>query len=199
MTRDEAKKIVRLMMVFFPNYDPQKNGTSLSEAVNAWEVGMSDLPYQVVEDGLVVWANSNHKFAPIVGELRNLILGIANPDDDLDEMKAWFMVVKAVSNSIYNAEPEFERLPSIVQETVGGPNMLYKWATTDEATFNTVIQSNFMRSFRAVKARKAEERAIPAAIRQRIKTTLAQLEVNTKPRLNQTETKPEPRLNQTET
>lgn len=191
MTRDETKKIIMAIVAFFPNWDPTRNGGNLSATVTAWYIVMSDFPYQPIEAALKAYVRVNKSgFAPSPGQLIDLMYEIAH-DDDLSDMEAWRMVTRAVSNSIYNAEAEFAKLPPSIKKAVGGADVLREWATTtDVSSFQTVIQSNFLRSYRTVKAREAEDRAIPVEVRQLIKDTIAQLEA--KPGLNHVETKPEP-------
>ena len=58
-----------------------------------------------------------------------------------------------------------ERLPELLQRIVGSPDQLAEWERVDDDKIDTVIQSNFMRSFRARAANEREYLALPTDIR----------------------------------
>lgn len=74
---------------------------------------------------------------------------------ELNEMAAWEMVQKAIRNSGYHAEEEFEKLPEIVQKSVVSPSQLKEWALTENLNVE-VVSSNFMRTYRVERARENE-------------------------------------------
>ena len=84
----------------------------------------------------------------------------------MSEMEAWQMVVSAIS--YYNASETFERLPPILRRIIGSPNQLREWAVMESETVNSVVQSNFMRSYKAVAAREKEHAMLPESTKQMI-------------------------------
>ena len=76
-------------------------------------------------------------------------------------MEAWALVSRAIQNGQNGAEEEFAKLPEIVQKAVGSPSLLRSWATTDERSIENVVQSNFMRTYRAELSRKREVQTMP--------------------------------------
>ena len=66
------------------------------------------------------------------------------------------MVRTAASNSTYHAKEEFEKLPPCVQRAVGSPGTLEKWAKTEQTDLETVVQSNFLRTYATVLAKQKE-------------------------------------------
>jgi hypothetical protein len=70
--------------------------------------------------------------------------------------------------SYYNAAEEFQRLPPLLQRIVGSPNQLREWAIMEAETVNSVVQSNFMRSYKAVVAQEKERAMLPESTRQMI-------------------------------
>ena len=81
-------------------------------------------------------------------------------------MEAWSLVRRAISNSTYNAEQEFERLPEAVQRAVGSPANLREMAALDIERVETVEQSHFIRAYDAAIKRAAEDAKIPAKVRE---------------------------------
>ena len=68
-------------------------------------------------------------------------------------MEAWGLVYRAICNSSYDSEKRFNELPETIQRLVGTPKQLREWATTENLNVS-VIQSNFMRSYKVMAERK---------------------------------------------
>ena len=89
-------------------------------------------------------------------------------------MSAWALVSRALRNGTYGAEEEFNKLPDDVKRAVGSPEQLHNWATTDEKTVETVIQSNFMRTYRTVIERKNQTAMLPESIKHTLGLTMGE-------------------------
>lgn len=160
MTRDEAKKIVMIIASTFPNWRPN----NLSFTVDAWTAMLEEYSYTQIGAALHAYIKTDSSgFAPSVGQLIGLIDRATNKED-LNEMEAWSMVSKALRNGIYGAETEFDKLPETVQRAVGSPEMLRSWALSDMKSIETVIQSNFQRTYREVLKIQTEQRKIPQKV-----------------------------------
>ena len=83
----------------------------------------------------------------------------------LTEAEVWAKLNKAVSNSAYNAREEFEKLPEDIRQLVGSPSQLHEWALIGRNEFQTVLQSNFLRSYRAKQQQNRELGKLPADVR----------------------------------
>jgi hypothetical protein len=114
-------------------------------------------------------------FPPVIGQVK-AYMRMLMPSDELSEMEAWTLVSRAASRGVYHAKDEFEKLPPLIQETLGSPQTLIDWGMIEERDFQTVTQSNFMRTYRA-KAEKAREyRALPDNVKALIGGAVKQLE-----------------------
>lgn len=161
MTRDETKKIVMIIASTYPNWHP----TDMSFTVDAWASMLESFTYQQIATALKAFILSDTSgFAPSVGQLIGVLDKVGN-GQELSEMEAWSLVSKALRQSTYYAESEFEKLPEIVQKVVGSPSMLRNWAQTDMQSVENVVQSNFMRTYRQELAKSREMRKIPQNIR----------------------------------
>lgn len=164
MTREETVKVIRIMCDCYPNYKPN----NLSETVDVWCMMLEDYSYSQVSVALKAYVTSNASgFAPSIGELIAKIQMITQPQS-LNEMEAWSLVSKALRNGTYGAVEEFSRLPTDVQEAVGSPDNLRNWATSDYKAIETVIQSNFIKTYRSVISRLEETKRIPVEIQKLI-------------------------------
>ena len=95
---------------------------------------------------------------------------ISQPQE-LDGMTAWGLVSKALRNGTYGAVEEFNKLPPLVRQAVGMPDNLKNWATSDYQTIETVIQSNFLRTYETVVKRAKEINRMPDNIKSLIEKT----------------------------
>lgn len=150
MTRDEVKQIVMVLTYTFPSFKPD----NLSRLVDAWSAILGDEDAKAIEQAVVIYCKSNNQFAPTPGQLIDMV----KPQPEyMNEMEAWSLVRRAISNGYYGAEKEFEKLPPEIQKVLGGPSQLRTWAV-DENFNENVAMSNFQRSYRTVLQRVEDER-----------------------------------------
>ena len=169
LTREETVKIIRIMVDSYPNYKPN----DISETVDVWNMMLSDYDYNLVAMALKAYILSDTSgFAPSIGQLVAKIQTISQPQE-LDGMAAWGLVSKALRNGTYGAVEEFNKLPPLVKQAVGMPDNLKNWATSDYQTIETVIQSNFLRTYETVIKRANEINRMPDNIKLLIEKTNA--------------------------
>ena len=169
MTREETVKIIRIMCDCYPNYKPN----NLSETVDVWQMMLDEYSYNQVSIALKAYVTSDTSgFAPSVGEIVAKIQTISQPQE-LDGMAAWGLVSKALRNGAYGAVEEFNKLPPLVKQAVGMPDNLKNWATSDYQTIETVIQSNFLRTYEVIVKRANEINRMPDNIKSLIEKTNA--------------------------
>ena len=161
MTRDEVINILMVIQAAYPNYKPQDK----TVAVNTWYMMLKDYEKEVVEAALKIYiASDTSGFAPAIGQLIDKINTVTAPPE-LNSMAAWGLVSTALRNGNYGAEQEFEKLPSTVKKAVGSPDNLRHWALSDSKSIETVIQSNFIRTYEAEVRRKSEADKTPPDVR----------------------------------
>ena len=83
----------------------------------------------------------------------------------MTEYEAWNTVKKAIGNGYYGCVEEFGKLPEILRRLVGSPNQLRDWATMESEALNTVVASNFMRSYRVRAEREREYLLLPSDVK----------------------------------
>lgn len=161
MTREETVKIIRIMSDCYPNYKPN----NLSETIDVWQMMLDEYSYNQVSIALKAYVTSDTSgFAPSVGEIVAKIQLVSQPQE-LDGMTAWGLVSKALRNGTYGAVEEFKKLPPLVRQAVGMPDNLKNWATSDYQTIETVIQSNFLRTYETAVKRANEINRMPDNIK----------------------------------
>lgn len=164
MTVNEARKIIAVMMVSYPNFKP----IDTELMATTWADMLNEYSYEQVSVALKCYITTDTSgFAPSIGQLIDKLKTVEQPQE-LNELQAWGLVRKAINNSGYHSEEEFAKLPPLVQKAVGTPGQLKQWGMSDIESIETVAQSNFMRTYRAVVKREDEVSRMPIEIRQLI-------------------------------
>ena len=161
MTRDETIELLMMVQAAFPNYKPPDK----TVAVNTWFLMLADYPYQQVQMALKAYiATDTSGFAPSIGQIIDKMQMI-NSHAEQNEMEAWSLVSKALRNGNYKSKAELDKLPDLVQEPVGSPENLHNWAQADIKSVESVIQSNFIKSYRLAVNRQKEIQKLPKEIK----------------------------------
>lgn len=161
MDREETKKIIRIICASYPNYKP----ADISETIDVWSNMLSEYSYEHIAVALKSYiATDTSGFAPSVGKLiqkANSLVG----NGELNEIEAWTLVRKALRHDYEQAEKEFNKLPEMVQKAVGNPYQLCLWATSDIKSVETVIASNFMKTYKTEVQRAEEYARLPEDVK----------------------------------
>jgi hypothetical protein len=164
MTRQEALAVMVMLKTAYPTFYKNLSKEDINAAVNLWATMFSEESIQVVTEAIKALM-CTLKYPPTIADVKEKIAMITQPPT-MTEMEAWDMVRRAIS--YYHANEAFANLPPMLQKIVGSPNQLREWALMDVETVNSVIQSNFMRSYRAMAAREREYAMLPSSTKQLI-------------------------------
>ena len=160
MTREQTVALVRSVVDLYQNWKP----SNLTETVNAWNWALEDFPADAVKNALRIYLRTNDTgFAPSVSQLIACMYK-STDNERMTEGEAWSMVKKAIQDGNYHSAERYAELPEIVQKAVGNAEMIHQWAQTGSDEVNTVIMSNFQRTFRALTEREKFNEKIPTAI-----------------------------------
>ena len=167
MKKTEIAQLLSLIEAEYP-----QSFRGLSEEQRNLKLGLWEKEFEN-DEAMVVYAaartlmRSGREFAPTSGQIREKMTEFSDVNT-LDEQQAWALVAKACSNGSYGYRTEFEKLPPTVQKAVGRAEQLRDWAAIDVDTLQTVVASNFMRSYRTALAREKEMSRIPSEVLARI-------------------------------
>lgn len=169
MTRDETKKAILVIAASYPGSAMARaQGDQLTFTINAWAAMLRTYDYEQFMQALQIYIVTDASgFPPSIGQVIDKMHYCENASG-LSEMEAWGLVSKALRNSGYHAREEFDALPKEVQNAVGSPGVLEAWAQSSADSVETVIQSNFMRSYRGTQVRNREFLKLPAAIQEKL-------------------------------
>ncbi len=163
MTREEIQDFLAMIQGAYPLFNPlDKTAT-----INAWRLALEDYEKNIVHMAFKLYMQTNTSgFAPAPGQIIDKIYSMIG-QQELNEMEAWSLVSKAIRNSGYNSVEEFTKLPPLVQKAVGLPDQLRAWAL-DEHFTETVVMSNFQRSYKIAVERQKEFQKMPENVRKLI-------------------------------
>lgn len=142
-------------------YFPRDNVLPTENALRLWYAELKDIPYQIAYAALRKYVSTN-KFAPTIADIREQAAELYNQrEGDISENTAWQLVWKAICNSGYHAEEEFEKLPETVKRAVGSASQLRQWGLS-EVNDNTISywKSDFQRIYCLEQQKELERRKL---------------------------------------
>lgn len=157
MTLRETGQIMDILETAYPRF---YSGDKGRKALELWATMFEPYPVEIVSAAVKAHIAMDSKgFPPVIGQILEQVRKITQPDE-LSETEAWALVKKAMRRSGYYSQEEFDKLPRAVQRVVGDPTQLRDWAW-DENFNESVVSSNFMRSYRQVVKQEADFAAMP--------------------------------------
>lgn len=162
MNEKETAAVMALFRTAYPRYYAGLGEEETRSAVALWHKMLEG--YEAAEVGMAVKAIiATNKFPPTVAEVIEQLNELRR-GGEMGELEAWGYISRALRNAAYHAQEEWEALPEELQRAVS-PDLLHSWAMVDGEDAETVIQSNFMRTFRAMQARRKKQEALPGNVR----------------------------------
>ena len=165
MTMQETAQIMDILAVAYPQFYNGRNAPDQKKALALWSSMFADDDARIVAAAVkALIATDTGSFPPSIGAVKGKIRSITE-QHEMTEGEAWGLVLRAISRSSYHASEEFEKLPEMLQRLVGSPNQLRDWALMDADTVQSVVSSNFQRSYRARAASEREYKALPPDVK----------------------------------
>lgn len=166
MTKKEMAEIIAIMQANYPDDFRGMSDKAMNGKINLWFMQFRDDDYKEVLAAVMAHiATDTGRWMPPVGVIKAKLTEIRLPEE-LTPQEAWELVSKATRNSTYNSAEEFDKLPPVVQRLVGSPMQLKEWAAMDTDTLQSVVGSNFQRSYKVRAAKEREFLALPSAVQQ---------------------------------
>ena len=166
MTEEDVKEMLSVLKAAYPHSFQNLTRRDANAMIKLWARQFKADDVQLVSaviDSLI--ATRETGYTPTVGEIKNQLYRIQTADG-LNDGQAWNLVEKACRRGLYHAQEEFDKLPPDVQTAVGGPEQLKAWAQMDAETVNSVVASNFRRTYRTVQERAKEKALMPPEVRE---------------------------------
>ena len=164
MTKNEVVKLLMTIQTFYPNYQVENKEFT----INAWYSIIGDCDYKPMEKALRAYITTDTSgFAPSIGQLIDNIYSTEEIAFEQSEYKIWGNVMKAVSNSLYNASVEFSKLDEISQTVLGSPESLRTMAMDSDFNEN-VSKALFMKSYRNEVERRKRLKRMPEDVKKKL-------------------------------
>ncbi len=177
MTKIETMGVMAILKAAYPLYYKDKSKEELTSVVNLWTELFADDDINLVKAAVKRHIATDTKgFPPVIGQIKQSLVKIVEPNE-LSEQEAWNLVSKAIRNSAYNATEEFKKLPEAVKQLIT-PTQLKEWSQMDADTVQSVVASNFMRSYKAKVSSNREYQALPNDIKKLMNNSTLAIEDN---------------------
>ena len=166
MTIDDTLVLLSILKAAYPNFYKGMKPKDADGIVNTWHMMFADEDPSVVTAADKALIESDEKGCPPhIGADKAKIRLIMQPPE-MFEIAVWQIVSRAVSRTqMQHPEKQFDILPEDVKQTLGSARTLVEWGMIDEDVFNSVIQSNFLRSYRTIRERRREMERLPQDVR----------------------------------
>ena len=166
MTKKEMAEIFTMMQTNYPDEFKDKSDSYINGKINLWLMSFRDDNYTDVLTAVMAHINTDtNRFMPPVGVIKAKLVEIRT-GDEMTPQEAWELVSRATRNSTYNSGEEFDKLPPVVQRIVGSPMQLKEWAAMEADALQSVVASNFQRSYKVRASKEREFLALPSAVQQ---------------------------------
>lgn len=190
MTINDTAQVLDILKVTYPHTYKNFTDEEKAQFLKVWSGMLKDYDLKLVLLAVKACLATDKKgFPPSPGMVIEKIVEMQH--SAIHAMDAWILVRKAVGNSIYHAEKEFEALPEEIQKAIGSPRTLREWATAEGENVDTVIQSNFVKQFERRTVREKEFQALPSDVQEFIKISSEKLSIRTEKRQEDAEQIPE--------
>lgn len=172
MTLQETKKLLITINALYPQWKVEN-----PEATSAaWHWALEEYPADAINAALQIFLKTDKAgFAPSVSQII-ACMHAPKTNEYLTEGEAWALVKKAIADGNYHSEERYNELPETVQRAVGGPQMLRQWAMCETSEVNTVIMSNFQRTYKAILNKQDFNNKVPPQIAEVINGVVQQIE-----------------------
>lgn len=167
MNRNEVKVVMAIMEVSYPHWMMKQTDESMKIMLDLWsELLAEDNAQHVIRAVKTIIQTDIREYPPNIAQIRTKVYDMTH-DADTSENEAWGLVMKALKNSIHHSIEEYAKLPKDVQMVVTA-EQLKEWAQIEVDQLNTVIASNFMRSYKGRKASFKQDAILPESARTEI-------------------------------
>lgn len=165
MTRQETGRVMDVLVTAYPRFYAGPGAPDPRKAVTLWAEMFRDDPVELVAAAVkALIATDERGYPPHIGAVKAMMRRLSKPDE-LTELEAWALVLKAIKRGITGSRAAFDALPDTVRRVVGSPSQLREWAMMAPDTVQSVVASNFQRSYRARAASEKEFSALPEDVK----------------------------------
>lgn len=165
------KQVLMILSILKANYGFWAKGLTqqdIDALVMLWLKQFEDYNPNIVANAIQsIIATDTSDYPPNIAKIKQMCSTLIN-GNKLTEQEAWHCVRKALPNASVQAKYDWEHFPREVQELCT-PSDLVQWGChTDEKQIDTVIASNFMRSYREKVSQNKQQDLLPNSVKKSI-------------------------------
>ena len=178
MTREEVKTCLSVIKVTYPMFANKLTAATADIMINVWEEMFKDYEYAVVSMAIYRLIKIKKDFPPDIATITEYIdqmAAIATGEPTTADY--WGLIKSALRNSLYDSEKEFDKLPDVLKQYVGGASQLRSWADMDTSTLDSVIYSQFLKNIDICKRRAKESAELTPVMREMLSAQAAKLKM----------------------
>ena len=148
MNRKDIVKIILILKSSYPYAFKDMTEEETNNMVNLYEELFKDNDYHEVSKAILDLINTS-EYLPTIASIKSKIYD--NKHKKIDNNELWDSLVRAIGNSNYNSEEEFEKLPELVKLYVRSPQQLQDMATMDSDIVHSVVKGQFLKQIENIK------------------------------------------------
>lgn len=166
MTKREVAELITILQANYPDTFKGLPEEAVGARVVLWYDFFREYPKEIVYAAAKSFMATDTKgFMPNVGQINDHINRMKR-SEDMTPAEAWGLVYNAICNSAWNATESFAKLPPECQRAVGDPQQLREWALMEADVVQSVVASNFQKSFQIRQNRDRDFEKLPGDVKQ---------------------------------
>lgn len=175
MKKDELVVLFTNIAILFPKNE-RTYLDATKETYQQWYRLLGDIPFDLAKAAVEAHACIS-PFPPTIADIRQRVAKIRQDGEggELTEAEAWAMVSKAISRASTYSVKDFEAFPPAVKRAVGSPRQLCEWGLMEVEVVQSVISSNFRRSYAQALTQHREAAMLPESVRAQIEGLASRL------------------------
>lgn len=178
MTREDTIKLLSVLRTAYPQF---YRGISKDEAYNTislWSKMFQNENTDIVNSAVLSFIECDSSgFPPTVGQIKEkcrLIKGTSRATKT--PMQAWDEVVRAIPKALYEIDKAWSMLSPLTQKAIGSKAVLKEWEALPIAQFETVVASNFRKSYEILMNEEEEYAKLPENVKVLVDSLRATME-----------------------
>ena len=166
MTKEQTQQILAIFKTYYPQSFKGWSNEQSQLYLSMWAEALKDEDAMLVTAAVKAIINTDtREFAPNIAQVKQKMIELSDPNSHMTEEEAWSYILKAIRKSGWHSEEAYAELPEVLQ-SLTSPDQLHEWSQMDSEVINSVVSSNFRRSFKTRFEQYKTYKALPNDIKQ---------------------------------
>lgn len=172
MTREETKKILKVLNTAYPEYFSKMTRAEKLDQIDLYQTIFGDFPAEIIVSAVCSYIKVN-EYRPTIAGLQKQIDLITAEDEGAADL--WNVLAEACRKGSILTQQEFDALPWPVKRWCGNIGQIKELAMTKSDIFHTVIRGQFLRAVPQLIERERAFGQLSEGVRQELKTEIKSL------------------------